>query len=492
MPARPEIAVLIPLIDPRGDAAAYLRSWTDNQTLARDRYQVVVASDGVHRGVERALRPLLVPHDVWVEASASHVSGLLNAAAAGATSPWLLITEAHCTGDPRCLETLAATVAENPELEVASLEDRQAARSRGGELCVRWFTELFASWEVIDQPRLSTAALAIRRRTFHQAGGLDESLGMFGETMLAARLHERGCRIAHIPGAAVVHMNTDTVARHDALAADFTRGECAARERFDSSFCERNFGYDPIWNNRMRYRPEIARTVRRALIDAVRRGAARPADTGWMLADLGRWTPSRTGAPWPVMAVEQARMRGGQVAADHLPVPKAWRWRAFQHAFNSTVRLNRLRSIRAQVPPPAMPTGPGIWQAADLDGVVMVGSHGLEEHEGRAFRWTEPVAILRLAPGPTTDRLSIDTAGLRGDPSCYVAAVYAGQHRIANGDLWSDDRHLEVRFGRRESEQAAQHGVILMSRPLRPNRHGSPDRRRLGMPVASVEWRSEH
>ena len=44
--ATPEVAVVIPLEDPRGEVVEHLRTWTRRQTLARDRFQVVLGAGG--------------------------------------------------------------------------------------------------------------------------------------------------------------------------------------------------------------------------------------------------------------------------------------------------------------------------------------------------------------------------------------------------------------------------------------------------------------
>ena len=44
--ASPAVSVVVPLLHERGDVVENVKTWTDGQTLARDRYQLVVAADG--------------------------------------------------------------------------------------------------------------------------------------------------------------------------------------------------------------------------------------------------------------------------------------------------------------------------------------------------------------------------------------------------------------------------------------------------------------
>ena len=100
----PEISVVIPLTDARGDAIEHLRTWTHGQSLARERYQVVIASDGAEPEVDRALEALLEQQDSFEVIPGAGLLRLYNAAAGAATAPWLLLTENHCQGEPDCLE----------------------------------------------------------------------------------------------------------------------------------------------------------------------------------------------------------------------------------------------------------------------------------------------------------------------------------------------------------------------------------------------------
>ncbi len=58
-----ELAVVIPLEDPRGDVVKHLRTWTRSQTLPRERFQVVLGADGRHPEFERQVASELAPQD---------------------------------------------------------------------------------------------------------------------------------------------------------------------------------------------------------------------------------------------------------------------------------------------------------------------------------------------------------------------------------------------------------------------------------------------
>jgi hypothetical protein len=65
----PRISVIVPLADHRGHAVEAIRSWTREQTLPRNDYQVVVVIDGHEPQVESAVATLLGPGDKLVRAA---------------------------------------------------------------------------------------------------------------------------------------------------------------------------------------------------------------------------------------------------------------------------------------------------------------------------------------------------------------------------------------------------------------------------------------
>ena len=58
----PSLSVVIPLVHARGDVVENVRTWTERQSLERERFQVVVATDGAAPEVEREIGGMLAPH----------------------------------------------------------------------------------------------------------------------------------------------------------------------------------------------------------------------------------------------------------------------------------------------------------------------------------------------------------------------------------------------------------------------------------------------
>ena len=145
MGAEPELAVVMPLEDPRGDIVEHLRTWSDGQTLARDRYQLVLSTNGDHPEFERRVGELLAPHDELVSVppgklpreEGAALIALYDAAARAARAPVLVITEAHCRADSECLAMLADAFRSDRELDAATFPHHQHPADASGELTER-------------------------------------------------------------------------------------------------------------------------------------------------------------------------------------------------------------------------------------------------------------------------------------------------------------------------------------------------------------------
>jgi len=490
----PVLSVLVPLHDARGDAVDHVRTWTHAQTFPRDRYQVVVASDGRDPALERRLAPLLAPHDALSRRPGVEGVGLYDAAAAEARAPWLLLTESHCLADPRCLERTASTIEARPELHAATLEHGHVTPGAVGRMGARWFDEVYARWAAPGEwVRLNLVGFAVCRRAYEAAGGLEPRYGLFAPALLAARLHESGARVGHVAGGRIFHVHEPDIQEHHAHSADYARGECLARAEHDARFCERYFGHADEWANRLRYRAEVARSLAAVLTRALlRAGGRRRGEWRWVAAELAARLPACVAGVGPYALWERLALAANEVAAGGIPLPARWRFSAYLRAQERVVRLARLQSVRGGTGParPAV-LGAGCWPVEELDGDALVGAHGLERHDGRWFRWTAPVAAFRLAVPPGDHVLSLDTGGLRGAPLGYVRDVYAGPRRIPRASLRQDGLRLTVPLGTARGARTAPAGVIVLCRPLEPRRNGARDARALGMPVFSVELQRE-
>ena len=483
------MSVVVPLRHARGDVVENVRTWTDGQTLARDRYQLVVAADGAAPEGERSIAALLAPHDVLARSPGAGYMALYNLGAERAGADWLVLTEAHVLADPGCLASVAAELEKSPDLDAAQLvADDHVRPTRFAELLAEWFDAVFERWEEPGQwKRLSFFGTAIRRSAYLDVATVNDAYGLFSPALLSATLDARGARVGRFAEARVVHIADEEITEHHEHTSDYVRGECVLRAERDAVFCEGYFGWAPLWANRARYRSDVARPVVRALAAAAAHALARRReDVPWIVRELARWLPAAAGGPRPRAAFERAALAGEERAAMSVP-GRERRRRSMLRAHARVVRLAQLDWIRAHPEEPAPVRGDGAGRPVEeLDG-ALTGVHALEHDGERWWRWTEPVAHLRLAAPASGGVLAIDTGGRRGAPLDCVSGVYVGARRIRNRRLREDGTRLLVPLNAGESARAAREGLSILSRPLEPWRSGSEDPRRLGLPVYGIE-----
>ncbi|MGZ4278776.1 MAG: hypothetical protein ACXVVU_19160 [Solirubrobacteraceae bacterium] len=485
----PSLSVAVPLVHARGDVVENVRTWTEGQTLARDRYRLVVASDGATPEVERAIAGLLAPHDVLERSPGAGYMALYNLAAECAGTDWLVLTEAHVLADPECLASVMAELERAPDLDAAQLVAADHVQPTPfAELLADWFDDVFERWEEPGEwKRLSFFGTAIRRAVYLDAGTVNDRYGLFSPALLSAALDAGGAQIGRFAEARVVHIADEEITEHHEHTLDFARGECVARAERDPVFCERYFGWAPLWGNRTRYRRDVARPVVRALAAAAAHALARRReDAPWILRELIRWLPAAVGGPRPRAAFEGTALAVEERAAMGVP-GRERRRRSMLRAHARVVRLAQLDWIRTH----SGALASGGWDGArrpveELDG-ALAGVHALEHDGERWWRWTEPVAHLRVAAPASGGVLAIDTGGRRGAPLNHVSGVYVGARRIRRRRLREDGARLLVPLDEAEWARAAREGISILTRPREPGREGAEDPRRTGLPVYGIE-----
>ena len=482
----PDVSVLVPLDDPRGNVVEHLRTWTRAQTIERGRLQVVAIGDGRHPELVHAVAGELAPHDLLLSVPGANLMQLYDAGARAARAPVVLLTEAHVRAERGCVAAIAEAFADDPDLDVARLEYHQVADTGGSsDLSARWLERIFAVWDAAGWTRLSNAGVALRFEAYASVGGLDARLGLYAPSLLSALLDLAGAKVCNLQSARIDHVLENQM--RDALApsAEFTRGECTVRRERDPAFCERYFGPAGLWERRLSYHREVARAMVRGLAAAIRHN---PSDSPWLVRELVVRLPARWGRAWPRLLWESSRTLPHRLLAGSTTLPERVRWRSFVRAQEGTVRVTQLREILSENGPlPPLRDGGEPIQPVRL-GEAVVGVHGLESTGGRSFRWTEPVALLRLRIPAEGAVLRIDTGGLRGAaPLQCLQGIYAAGLPVPAEHVKADERWIEARLEPEIARAAAADGLVLVCRPLLPYRAGSSDRRRLGMPIFRLE-----
>jgi hypothetical protein len=479
-----EITVIYPMIELREDIISPLRSWTREQTLARERYRVIAVFAEVDRAQATALEPLLGPNDELLPVPDRSFAALMNAATARARTPWLVMTEGHCVAQPGTLDEVMHWIEANPDAQIGNFELAHVSRNIVNGMVARWYEDTLAQWRTPPNwEHAISGGFAIRASLLDEVGPLEPAYEAFSPHVQSARLHWRGVKVTNVPRAAVIHLDEGSMTEFYDSTERYTRGEFIARSQIDPAFMERYFGDPYLWTNRGRLERGTARAMVSALIIAARTSPGKSAALAGAFASL---LGEAAGGVRPRIALNPLMLAFYAMAIEWLPMPDEMRFRYFLRSHQRVVRLAQLQWLhRNPLPSPAVLSG-GRRAVKELGPGDIVGVHGLEQVDGRRFRWTEPVAMIRIAPRQTACELRLETGGIRGDPLTSLIAVVVAGRALPRKYCTNDDKetltiHLPAPFA-----AAAKDGVVLVCEPLAPAHEGSPDPRVLGLPIISI------
>ena len=420
-----DISVVLTLVDHRGAVADCVASWCQRQTLARDRYEVIVVGTPREAAVARQVRPRLTAADRMIDLDSGAELALHDHGAREARGRWLLFTEAHCLAEPVCLERVLEYLrVQGPDCVGACLRSQHDGSRHPVALAeARWYREGAAAWTRDgDWRKVTIRGFAIRRDVYLAVGGFEHAFGCFAESALAATLHHRGYRLGYAADAAVTHFSSTSVAELLAYVKEYRAGEEAYRAGCDPAYFTRYFGDGSAAEAPGRPGSAIgcaARSLRWAGARLHRGGARRLAAS--MLGQMASTPLERLGlrgrCTW-------ARLRFALSGQD---AEARFRW--FDALWNATGELAR-REVAAR--PLRDVGGRAAGIRAWRDAVRGPGGfHGRETFGGRSFRWSAPLARLRVHVAPGDYDVAVDTGGLRrfatGDP----VHLYLDGHRAS-------------------------------------------------------------
>jgi predicted dehydrogenase len=479
-PPQPHISVVFPLPDHRGLALDAVASWARGQSYPRDRFELVLLSDGAEPELDDKIRALLGPSDRLIVHRTDNESLLYDLGAREARGRWLLFSEPHCLAEPQCLSELADYLATHA-VDGACLRSIGISPTRMAQLEERQYDIGFAQFgRAGDWRKVILRGVALSREAYLQSGGFEHEFGRFSEWALGATLHAQGRRLGYAAGAAVRHLYTTHMSMLLPHVLSFSAGEIRYRDHQPAEYCDRYFGLPAEWAQRGTGQRDAARALcqamRRRLLRFGKRHDARRLFSTWLrqlpVAWFG-WRPRRWAA---TLAMRWAMLRCW------LSPNEANYW----HMYQQIARLGRIQGLaqRATATPPAL-TEPGVFSIDDVPEDSLIGFHPREVWKGEPFRWTGPITALPLALPAGDYELTLEMRDL------YWRHAAESLHLTLDGKTLRCETNgaresLRCRFTIAARRKQTVAWLVLTCEPRQPWKEGQPDSRELGLPIFAV------
>ncbi len=490
----PEISVVIPIYDARAGEEECVQSWTDNQDFPRERYEVVIVSDDAPREVEERISGVLGENDRVTHCSGLKLMGQYHEGAKAARGSLVLFTELHCVAKRDCL-SVVSDYFENNDCDGGFLASETGKGTAFAYTEAAIFDD-YVDGVVCEQDwrKVLLRGFVIKRDVYQASGGLDPSLSYFGDLAYGAILHSQARKLNYIKDGVVEHYYSNGYRHFVDPVRIKSIEECTFRLQNDPGYCDTYFNTPLDWLWREASRPETAR--RRCLALGIsawnkffqakdRRGA------GALARALLRLIPQAVvGLKAEIIGLRIAMWRNRYAC---------WRRRnnvdelrkVYPTAFESIETYHRLRFIsdrihkvgahaasrHAEFP---MPSAPDIH---------LTGFYHREMHQGRAFRWASPAAVLSFDAPQGRCEFELDIGYARVEPETYFCDVFANGHRLSPASIAFGKDTIKFTI---EPNMLAPRGwqtIVLTSVPIQSTELRDPDARELGIPVFDIRCR---
>ena len=477
------VSVLIPLGDHRHFAERSIHAWCNEQTLDRERYEViVVAPPGFPRAELARIEGLVGPHGRVLPGTSRHDVALVTAAAAVAQGEFLMFSESHAWPSPNLLERCIARMNDHPEWAALVCGVRRVIANRIGDAEADMYERDFNSGSTnLRWRNVNDVAFLTRRAPYLAVGGFDATLGHFAEWVLAARYATEGFIVGHSPDIEMWHLYTGDVLALRGFTEDHVRGEIEYLAR-DPALRRETFIEAPVeWCARGDRRRDLARHVLRLIAGEVAqaRTERRVPVVDW-----------RLGLRWVAAATAGGRL--GRIAAfagvvarrAHLFVAERFARKselalAFERYIAAVIRRSRLEQSDAFVARRQPARTGELWNASPEGGDAGAGFHGCERFGDVPFRWSQPVAAIGvdLLPGRYVVHVYMLAVQLADSPP--PPALYFNGERVTNLRISADGNAIGFCV---DVPASSKNWLGLVCPPI----SAPGDSRLLGLPLVSV------
>jgi len=489
-----DFSVVIALLNHGGHWQESIRSWACEQDYPRDRYEVIVVSNG-KRSIEKDVKELLSQHDSVIVCDLTDEMSVYDYGMRKGRGKFLFFAEAHSVGMPNCLTEMMNYLVETGR-PGAMCQSFGAWKSYVGGLQEQVFQDENAVFGAGDHwHRIALRGTAILKSVYLQFGGFPKKYSNFADRYFDIELFRHDMRLGFAHKSVVKHHNVTGYAHLEFSIRLFTHGECEYREDFSDRQCEIYIGASKPWRERFFYDPVIARLRFHALRKIVARKLFQQTLTKSniemipALIDAG--LASALGVEWPLLRTRvETKLWKISTRILHALGSKKLVRPAFQRYFQTKlVDFYRYEYIAKNPPQLKCPSLLSFPMDTDLDD-SLVDFHSIEQNEsGKHYRWTQPISVLNTKLPIGNYILELEDAKCRPPDRNPNLSIFFNQHELESLPSQPAESILRFKISSNQFSNSEFQHLILISDCFQPSRHGSIDTRRLGIPIAKIEFR---
>lgn len=401
-------SIIIPLEFHRGQVEACLQKWVHEQTYPREQYEIIAVgcSSSLDETTISYFKSLLSERDRLLLFDEPHDMALCAYGAKQAKGEILFFTESHCLPEPNLLLIADESLNMHPEWAGFSGKSIRITSNRLSVVEADMY-EADIQYGMNEHPwrKILDQCFVVRAENYHHVGGLHPELGHFAEWHLAAQMHQYGYQIGYEPEAKVHHYYIGDIEELIEFTKDFARGEMKYHAEFLEDETHSYFGEPLEWRD-YQWQISLLPMVLKLAHHTHSKNALRQFDPREIFIRLkfyfGLIFPANK---FKKLSFSYANFRFHYqrlllIWLLHLQFRKTFLPPAFLELIKATIHLERLRftqSLEKKQSSPALKLISSLtWSPDNLPAYPFWGFYAFEEWQGKKFRWSTPVAMIKI------------------------------------------------------------------------------------------------
>lgn len=487
----PVISIIIPFAGDERGQPAHLASWTKQQEIDPNDFEIIVGHQGENGAVDE-IRQELRPRDILFSMPGNTICftgsemSIYREGLKRARGEYLLLTEDHVIATPLCLSTILKKLRENPGQDGFSLGCGHINRSHFATAEAAVYDQSLSHWQdPSNWDRVRQRGTLFRRELVEAVGGIPDEYGLFGELVLAMRLWKHGAYIDYFSPVLIRHINLHNFSHFRLEIENFIAGEInyLRKSSISDTFF---FGLRDASQLAFLLHHNHLRAIQSALAESRHEIRHRFSSYGNReMAKLNRQLAMRTLLPATFrkllrMLYAKCLYFGVYFAAGKVELSRD-RMKLLWNFLTESSAITYIENLESPF------QGISVSSPSRLEDIPTMSMFGLSSLEGGgeipAFRWASLLSgfYLDLKPGP--HKVIIDFAPFRHPASTVSVIPFFDGSPVVNESLYRNDERMTLDVS---PSRSGQFLLLLLSDPIKAEN----DPRSLSLPIKGITIRA--